>query len=576
MVQAHAYWRLKGLAVDLVIWNEDQAGYRQLLQEQILGLISAGVEANLMDKPGGIFVRAAEQISAEDRILLQSVARAIIKDSRGSLKEQIAQLKLSEVRVPLLVSSRTHQREDAVSAEVRSDLAFYNGLGGFTADGREYVITVDSERVTPAPWVNVLANSYFGSVISESGLSYSWLENAHEFRLSPWKNDPVTDCAGEAFYIRDEETGFFWSPSPLPVKGVTPYLVRHGFGYSVFEHTECGITTELWVYVAIDAPVKLAALKVRNNSGRTRRLSATAYIEWVLGDLRFKTAMHVVTEIDSRTGALFASNPYNSEFAQRVAFLDVDDTTRSLTGCRREFLGRNGTLKNPAALSRTRLSGKVGAGLDPCGAIQVPFELADGQEREIIFRLGIGQDGDDAVKLVRRFRGSMARSETFETLCQYWKHTLGAVNVQTPDQSLNLLANGWLLYQTIGCRIWGRSGYYQSGGAFGFRDQLQDAMAVVHCEPTLLRKQLLLCASRQFVEGDVQHWWHPPSGRGVRTHCSDDYLWLPLATCRYVMMTGDTGVLDETVHFLTGRQVNPKDDSYYDLPGQSEQTASLY
>jgi cellobiose phosphorylase len=576
LVQAHAYWRLKGLAVDLVIWNEDRAGYRQLIQDQILGLIAAGVEANLVDRPGGIFVRAAEQISSEDRVLLQSVARIIIKDNRGTLEEQVAQNTFKEVRVPRLVPSKAQQQELAQTMEKRTDLVAFNGLGGFTPDGREYVITTTSGNATPAPWVNVLANPSFGTVISESGLSYTWLENAHEFRLTPWNNDPVTDSAGEAFYLRDEESGQYWSPTPLPAKGVTPYVTRHGFGYSVFEHTESGITSELCVYVAIDAPIKLAALRIRNNSGRMRRLSATAYVEWVLGDLRPKTAMHVITEIDTRSGALFCRNPYSSEFPERVAFLDVDETTRSLTADRTEFVGRNGNLGSPAALSRLRLSGKVGAGLDPCGALQVPFELADGQEREIVFRLGIGQDATDASALVSRFRGSIARRETFETLCQYWKHTLGAVNVQTPDQSLNLLANGWLLYQTISCRLYARSGYYQSGGAFGFRDQLQDAMAVIHAEPQLLRKQLLLCASRQFVEGDVQHWWHPPSGRGVRTHCSDDYLWLPLATCRYVMMTGDTGVLDEQIQFLTGRPVNQQDDSYYDLPGLSKETASLY
>ncbi len=576
LVQAHAYWRLKGLTVDLVIWNEDRAGYRQLIQEQIMGLIAAGAEANLVDRPGGIFVRAAEQISTEDRILLQSVARAIIKDSRGTLAEQISLSSHREVRVPALAPSRTHVPEPSAGVEQRSDLVLFNGLGGFTADGREYVITTGHGNSTPAPWVNVLANPYFGTVVSENGLAYTWLENAHEFRLSPWGNDPVTDSAGEAFYLRDEESGYFWSPSPRPALGATPYLTRHGFGYSVFEHTEGGITTELWVYVAIDAPVKLAALKVRNHSGRSRRLSATAYVEWVLGDLRPKTAMHVVTEIDSQTGALFARNPYNSDFADRVAFLDVDDTTRTLTGDRTEFIGRNGSLRRPAAMSRLRLSGKLGAGLDPCAAMQVAFELPDGQEREVVFRLGIGTDASDASNLVSRFRGGMARRAAFATLCQYWNHTLGAVNVQTPDQSLNMLANGWLVYQTISCRLWGRSGYYQSGGAFGFRDQLQDAMALIHCEPQLLRAQLLLCASRQFLEGDVQHWWHPPSGRGVRTHCSDDYLWLPLATCRYVMITGDTGVLDEQTHFLTGRPVNPQDDSYYDLPGRSKETATLY
>ncbi len=578
LVQAHAYWRLKGLAVDLVIWNEDNAGYRQLLQDQIIGLIAGGVEAHVIDRPGGIFVRPAEQISNEDRILFQSVARIILSDSRGTLAEQINRRHLREVRVPRLQPTRSHRAEAQAGPEPMRDLILHNGLGGFTPDGHEYVITTTAAQVTPAPWVNVLANAHFGTVISENGLAYTWSENAHEFRLTPWNNDPVSDASGEAFYLRDEESGHFWSPTPLPSRGANAYVSRHGFGYSVFEHNEGGIVSELWVYVALDAAVKFSVLKVRNASGRQRRLSATGYVEWVLGDLRSKSTMHVTTEEDSDSGALFARNPYNTGFADRIAFFDVDDTIRTISCDRAEFIGRNGSLKNPAAMGRTRLSGKVGAALDPCAAIQVSFDLADGQEREIVFRLGqAGRRGaDDARKLVRRFRGSATAHAVLESVWEYWNHTLGAVQVETPDASLNVLTNGWLVYQTLACRLWARSGYYQSGGAFGFRDQLQDVMALIHAEPQRVREQLLLCAAHQFVEGDVQHWWHPPSSRGVRTHCSDDYLWLPLAVCRYVFCTGDIGVLDESIPFLEGRPVNAGEDSYYDLPGHSAESVSVY
>ncbi len=580
MLRARAYWRSKGLSLDLVIWTEDQSGYRQHLHDEIMGLIAAGGEQNVLDRPGGVFVRPADHLSQEDRLLLQSVARLILVDRHGTLSEQLKRRRVPDGKSPpaLLLPAATARavRLPATPLPRRTDLILANGYGGFTQDGREYVVMLEPGRATPAPWVNVMANAHFGTVVSENGTAYTWAENAHEFRLSPWHNDPVTDASGEAIYVRDEDSGRVWSPSPGPAPGVGGYISRHGFGYSVFEHVTAGIRTELTVFVALEAPVKLSVLKLRNDSQQTRRLSVTGYVEWVLGDLRPKTAMHVTTEIDPKTGALFARNAFSIDFADRVAFFDVDETSRGVTADRTEFIGRNGSLQRPAALSRARLSGKVGAALDPCAAMQVMIELAPGQERQVVFRLGIGHGSEDARAHVTAFRGATAARNALEAVWEYWKRTLGAVQVETPDPTVNVLANGWLLYQTLACRMLARSGYYQSGGAFGFRDQLQDAMALIHAEPQRLRAHLLRCAPRQFVEGDVQHWWHPPSGRGVRTRCSDDYLWLPLATCRYVLATGDTGVLDEVSPFLEGRPVGPADESYFDLPVRSGESATLY
>nr|WP_083444660.1 glycoside hydrolase family 94 protein [Herbaspirillum rhizosphaerae] len=580
LVQAHAYWRSKGLAVDLVIWNEDHAGYRQVLQEQILNLISSVTGAHTIDRPGGIFVRLLDQISDEDRILFQSVARVILNDSSGTLAEQVARRETPEVKMPFLSLKAVPAPVSEVAAEPDCNPPaplLDNGMGGFSADGREYLITTGDARYTPAPWSNVIANAHFGSVVSESGQAYTWAENAHEFRLTPWANDPVSDGGGEAFYLRDEQSGISWSPTPLPRRGSGEYLTRHGFGYSVFEHREGGIFSALTTFVALDAPVKYMVLRVRNDSPLQRQLSATGYVEWVLGDLRAKTAMHVNSETDIATGALLASNHYNTEFPQRVAFFDLDAAGKTMTCDRQEFIGRNRSLQDPAALERQRLSGKVGAGLDPCAAMQTVFELAPGQERELVFLLGLCDTRqDDAGALILRHRGAVTARAALQAVKDYWQQTLGTIQVHTPEPALDVLANGWLLYQTLACRMWARSGYYQSGGAFGFRDQLQDSMALVHSEPALVRNHLLLCAAHQFVEGDVQHWWHPPTDRGVRTHCSDDYLWLPLAVHRYVVATGDTSVLDETVHFLEGRPVGADEDSYYDLPQRSGDSASLY
>jgi cyclic beta-1,2-glucan synthetase len=574
-LQAHAYWRMKGLIADLVIVNEDFSGYRAVLQDQIMGLINAGPEAQVIDKPGGVFVRRAEELSEDERVLLQTVARVVLTDSAETLVEQVER-RVSTERVSDLLEPLQQAAAEPVYPLAARERIFSNGLGGFTPDGREYVVTLEPGQSTPAPWANVIASPHIGTVVSESGSAYTWAENAHEFRLTTWHNDPLSDSSGEAFYIRDEETGAFWSPTPLPARGRSGYVCRHGFGYSVFEHFEDGISSELSTYVAMDAAVKFVVVKLRNHSKRPRRLSLTGYWELVLGEWRHANLMHIVTETDAHSGALFARNAYGRECANRIVFAQVSGRVRSVTGNRTEFIGRNGSLASPAAMRRKRLSGKTGAGLDPCAALQTHFELAEGQEREIVFVFGAARTSDEAQHFIQQYGGPAGARHALEAVWGYWNHTLGAVHVETPDSALDVLANGWLVYQTMACRLWGRSGYYQSGGAYGFRDQLQDTMALIHATPWLAREQLIRCAERQFHQGDVQHWWHPPNGQGVRTHFSDDYLWLPYAACRYVLATGDTGVLDEPVHFLEGRELNPEEEAYYDQPQRSAVTASLY
>ncbi len=601
LLRAHAGLRAKGMVVDLVIVNQNQSTYRQELQDEIHALLAMDHDAGAIDHPGGVYVRSQEQLSADERVLLQAVARIVIDDRRGSLEAQLTrQLPAGNLPAPLAGPAAAPERrfnpvagapvvrpapgpDRAAPSPAPEQLRFANGFGGFSADGREYVMALHAEAPTPMPWSNVLANERFGCVLSESGLGYTWCGNAHAYRLTPWHNDPVTDVPGEAFYIRDDASGQFWSPTPLPRRGRGSYRTRHGFGYSVYEHVEDDIASELWVFVDAERAVKHSLLKLHNGGDSMRHLSVWGYVEWVLGEHASKNRMHVVTEPDRASGALLARNAYHPEFGGHVAFFDIDalrdaDGRRLCThsGDRLEFIGKAGTLHEPAALQREALSGRSGVGLDPCGALQRRVDLAPGESFELGFRLGAAESVAAASELALATRGVTAAHAALARVREHWRELLSAVQVETPDPMLDLLVNGWLPYQIIASRVHARSGYYQSGGAFGFRDQLQDTMATVHALPELTRRHLLRSAAHQFPEGDVLHWWHPPGDRGVRTRCSDDYLWLPHAVCRYLEVTGDTGLFDEQVPFVEGRLVRADEEGYYDRPVPSGWTTSLY
>lgn len=582
LVQAHAWWRLKGLAADLVIWCED-GGERQALYDRVADLVAASTQAQAVDRPGGVYVLALDQLPVDDRVLMQAVARVVLLDERGSLFDQLRRAAVTApappVRYPDELSETWEPRAPAPESVPRP-LLLENGIGGFSEDGREYLIRTGPGLATPAPWCNVLASPVFGSVVSESGQATTWSEDAQEGRLTPRCEDGVRGLGGEAFYLRDEHSGAFWSPTALPAPSGGDdgdYLTRHGFGYSVFEHTAHGIHSELTCFVALDAPLKYTVLRVRNDSTAPRRLSATGYVEWVLGAARAGSAMHVVSERDPGSGALFARSAWNAAFAHRVGFFHVDAEPAAFTCDRMEFVGRGRNPANPAALQRAALSGALGAALDPCAALQVAFELQPGEQKDMVFMLGVAEEDEHgAADLVQRCGGLAAAGAALERVRRHWNETLGAVRVTTPDPALDALANGWLLYQAIACRMWARSSHDRSVGAVVPRDALQDAMALVHTRPQWLREQLLLCAARQFVEGDVQHWWHPPSGRGLRTRCPEDMLWLPLAACRYIAATGDLGVLDESLPYLEGRALEPGEECCVDQPPEAAERGDLY
>jgi cellobiose phosphorylase len=576
MLDAHAYWRGKGLQVDLVVWIESESGYRQETYDRVMRRIAAGAKPPLLDQAGGVYVRRADEHSLDNLLGLEAVARICFSDEAGSLEEQLRVTEPEPIMARNGSPRAAEERSRGVPKKAAPDLLFFNGFGGFTRDGHEYISVVDQNHPTPAPWCNVLANPHFGTVVSESGTGFTWCENSHEYRLTPWRNDPVSDPVGETIYVQDEETSEFFSATPLPTPSPEGYLCRHGFGYTVWETGGLDLDVQLWTFVSVESPLKFFLLTFKNRAGRRRRLSVTSCVEWVLGEHRHKTAPYVITEIDPQTGALLAKNPFHVEFGDRVAFLNCSERDRSATCDRTEILGRNGSPSSPAGLRRKQLSGKAGAGLDPGAALQCRFELAPEETREVVFVLGVGANGLQARELARHFSDVGAARQELSRVWDQWNELLGAVQIETPEASLNVLTNGWLLYQTLACRMWARSAFYQSGGAFGFRDQLQDSLALLLSAPWVTREQILRCAARQFREGDVQHWWHMPTGQGVRTHISDDYLWLPLTVSKYVQVTGDWGVLDESVPFLIERRPELHEDSVFSRPQVSEEVATLY
>ncbi|HWG06918.1 MAG TPA: glycosyl transferase, partial [Beijerinckiaceae bacterium] len=459
----------------------------------------------------------------------------------------------------------------------RPVLEFFNGLGGFAAEGREYVTVLEGETCTPAPWVNVIANPSFGFQVSTDGGGYTWALNSQQNQLTPWSNDPVGDAPGEILYVRDEETDDVWSATALPIreKG-SSYTAAHGQGYSRFEHRTHGVALELLQYVPVDDTIKISRLKIINLSGRVRQLSVTAYVEWVLGVSRTATAPFVMTEIDSKTGAMFAQNRWNNEFGEQIAFADLNGRQVAWTGDRAEFIGRDGRLDRPLGLTEgVRLSNRVGAGLDPCGTLQSRVTLGPGGSIEVVFFLGAAANRTEAQSLIARYRAADLDA-VFAAVTRQWEDVTGAVQVKTPDRALDILVNRWLPYQTLACRVWARTGFYQASGAYGFRDQLQDVLALCVSRPDLTRAHLLRAAARQFPEGDVQHWWLPGTGSGIRTRVSDDRIWLAYGVAHYVEVTGDLAVLDEMVPFLDGPALREGDRDAFFQPTIAVKEASLF
>jgi cyclic beta-1,2-glucan synthetase len=565
LFRAHTYWRRRGLMIDLVILNQRENSYDQNFQGKIYHLLNRTNSDDWLGKRGGIFILNEDQMLESERILIETTARVILNGETETLASQLQRLDQLPIRLPRFVPINPTLEETDPTAQVEppSNLLFDNGLGGFALNEREYVIHLDRGQWTPAPWINVIANPEFGFLVSEAGLGCTWAGNSGENRLTPWHNDPVSDPPSEAIYLRDEDAGQVWSPTPLPARANAPYRIRHGMGYTIFEHYSHQLEQELKVFAASDAPIKIVQLRLRNTTSRIRRINVTYYAEWVLGSTRENMARYIVPEFASNCFALLAHNPYNQDFGKRVAFLAATRELQGLTTDRAEFIGSLGNYAQPEALERVGLNASVQAGTDPCAAMQLLIWLAPNETKEVTFLLGQGEDRADALRLIAHYQNLTNIENAWEALHSFWDEQAGAIQIKTPDASMDLLINQWLPYQALACRIWGRTAFYQSGGAFGYRDQLQDVLAFVYTKPDIARQHILNAALHQFEEGDVLHWWHPPADKGVRTRITDNLLWLPYVTAHYIKVTGDYSILDEQIPFLSAEPLRKGEHDWY-------------
>ncbi|RJG45648.1 glucoamylase family protein [Mesorhizobium sp. DCY119] len=585
------YMRTRGLVADLVIVNEQASSYVQDLQQSIEWLCdNSRMRGKELGPRQHIFAVRRDLMDETSYKTLLASARVALHTRNGTIFDQIERAEAAALQArDALMATEALALTDA-SAEAQSTapsrkpvvadgkgLALWNGFGGFDRDGRDYVVRLGGQKSTPQPWINVISNASFGFHTSAEGASFTWSRNSRDFQLTPWSNDPVSNRPGEAIYIHDLASGKAFSPFAGVLRDPSiVYEARHGQGFSVFSATRGSLFAEVTQIVDPADPVKISRLRLRNSGAVPARLRIYAYAEWVLGTNRAKSAPTIVPSQDAATGALLAKNAYSLDFGDRVAFLASDGDAQSVTTDRSEFIGRNGTAEAPHVVTGgLALSGKVEAGTDPCAAIARDIEIPAGGEVTILFLLGDAGSPEEASTFVAKHRKRDFDKRLAEN-DKEWRGFLDTIQVETPDAALNAMVNHWLPYQSVACRIRARSAFYQASGAFGFRDQLQDTLALLMHDPQLAYDQILNAARRQFVEGDVQHWWLPRTDAGVRTRISDDVVWLGYATAHYVNVTGNASILKESIPFIEGPALHDGEHDAFFTPEKSKKSATLY
>ena len=580
LARAMRLWAWSGIALDLVVLNYEPNSYGMALQREINEIAERlAADAVTSVTPTAMHLLRAQDLSAEDISTLQILTRLHIHaDGRPlihHLQDWIA-----------LHDTDRQARQDLAHTTVLRSLtraAQAPPVGQFDQQTGAFVFSVTETLRPTRPWSNVLANPTLGCVLTESGAGFTWAGNSRLHQLTAWSNDPVSDPSGEWLLLQDSRSGATWSLTPNGFgEPAQRYEITHGQGFTNIAHQRKNLAVSVTWCVDPQSAVKAIRIILTNTGDRAQHVRMLGLVEWIMGANRTdrmscSTRMQP-TGLADRSGLtlLCSQRAQEGGFGGSTAFFSVSAVREASlhamqwTCDRREFFSASGVLELP-----TRLSERCGEGLDPCAALSIALELQVDTPLEVVFLLGHAPDLIAAAALSTASNGINALNRQRQTRV-WWDALLGACTVRTPDPLLDVMTNRWLLYQTVSCRMWAKAGFYQAGGATGFRDQLQDAMALAWAAPNLLRQQIVLCASRQFAQGDVQHWWHDPTGAGVRTHFSDDLLWLPHALCHYLRASGDAGVLDQELAFLEGQAIAPGAEDAYFTPTQSSNMATVW